>query len=184
MRKIVNIGTFAFLLFAISGLASAQKAGELVPVKTLDIDRYAGRWFEIAKYPNKFQKQCISGTTATYTKKPNGKIEVLNECTKADGTRSSAKAEGKIADKSNNAKLKVRFAPGFTSFLQFVWANYWVIDLGADYEYAVVGEPKRDYLWILSRKPEMNDAEYQAIVSRIREMGYDPQRLVKTPQKG
>lgn len=183
MGKIVNIGTFAFLLFAISGLATAQKPGELLAVKALDIDRYAGRWFEIAKYPNKFQKQCASDTTATYTNKTDGKIEVLNECTKADGTREAAKAEGKIADKSNNAKLKVRFAPGFLSFLPFVWANYWVIDLGPDYEYAVVGEPKREYLWILSRKPQMNDADYQGIVRQIQQMGYAPERLVRTRQK-
>lgn len=148
----------------------------------VELDRYLGKWYEIAKYPNKFQKQCVGNTTATYSRKQNGRLEVLNECLKKDGTMEAAKGEAKIADKQTNSKLKVRFAPGFISFLPFVWANYWVIDLAPDYSYAVIGEPGRDYFWILAREPEMDDATYQQILRRAESMGFSPGRVEKTPQ--
>lgn len=182
MKKIVNV---VFTMVGVIGFASVlygQKPAELKAVSSVSIDRYAGRWYEIAKYPNKFQKQCVGNVTATYTKKTNGKIEVLNECLKKDGTTDSAKGDAKIADKATNAKLKVRFAPGALSFLPFVWANYWIIDLDPNYQYAVIGEPDREYLWILSRKPEMNDAEYQRILRNVEAKGYAPARLQRTPQ--
>lgn len=181
MKKIVNI---AFVLTAFCGLASAQpsKQAPLQTVNSVEIPKYLGKWYEIARYPNKFQKQCVGNTTATYSQKPGGELEVLNECLRKDGTTDSAKADGKIADKTGNAKLKVRFAPGFLSFLPFVWADYWIIDLGSNYEYVVVGEPKREYLWILSRKPVLDDAVYQDIVRRVEAKGFVPTRLVKTPQ--
>ncbi len=182
MGKIVKIGFIAIAVFSLASMVSAQRSMELTAVRLVNLDLYAGRWYEIAKYPNKFQKQCYGNTTATYTVKKNQKLEVLNECLKQDGTTDTAKADGKIADKKSFAKLKVRFAPECLSFLPFVWANYWIIDLDPNYEYAVVGEPSRKYLWILSRTPEMNDAVYQDILWRIQKKGYVPNRLVKTLQ--
>ena len=171
-------------LFIFTDFSSAQSTAKpaLSAVNGIDLSRYAGRWYEIGKYPNRFQKQCVANTTANYTIKKNGRIEVLNECVKKDGTTVKAVGEAKIGDKSNNAKLKVRFAPGFTSFLPFVWANYWVIDIAPDYSYSVIGEPGRDYFWILSRSPEMNTATYQSILRRAETMGFDPNRVEKTPQ--
>ncbi len=171
-------------LFIFTDFSSAQSTAKpaLSAVNGIDLSRYAGRWYEIGKYPNRFQKQCVANTTANYTIKKNGRIEVLNECVKKDGTTVKAVGEAKIGDKSNNAKLKVRFAPGFTSFLPFVWANYWVIDIAPDYSYSVIGEPGRDYFWILSRSPEMNTATYQSILRRAEKMGFDPNRVEKTPQ--
>lgn len=176
-----------FALLLLFGVVSANGQGSprnepLRPVNGVDLNRYSGKWYEIAKYPNRFQRQCIANTTAQYTVKQNGRIEVLNSCTKKDGSTDSAKAEGKIGDKKNNAKLKVRFAPGFTSWLPFVWANYWVIDLAEDYSYAVVSEPGRDYFWILSRTPTMDEAKYQAVITRAEAMGFDAKRIVRTPQ--
>ncbi len=166
-----------------SGSVLAQsKAAKLKPVSGIDLKRYEGQWFEIAKYPNRFQKQCIANTTATYSLKKNGRIEVVNRCVKKDGTGETAVGEAKIADKSNNAKLKVRFAPGFTSFLPFVWGNYWVIDIADDYSYSVIGEPGRNYFWILARKPEMDAATYQSILRRAETMGFQPGRVEKTLQ--
>lgn len=101
---------------------------------------------------------------------------------KKDGTGETAVGEAKIADKSNNAKLKVRFAPGFTSFLPFVWGNYWVIDIADDYSYSVIGEPGRNYFWILARKPEMDAATYQSILRQAETMGFQPGRVEKTLQ--
>jgi apolipoprotein D and lipocalin family protein len=180
----MKILTGIFLLLVSNILAGAQ-ASRTQPVRTVpsvDLNRYSGKWYEITRYPNKFQKQCVGNTTATYTVKEKGKLEVLNECLKKDGLTDSAKAEGKVADKGSNAKLKVRFAPAFLSVFGFVWADYWIIDLGPDYDYAVVADPKREYLWILSRKSEMKESLYQDILRRVEKQGFDPGKLVKTRQ--
>lgn len=180
--KIPAASLSLLVMFFLAMAASAQKQAALPTVPSVDLDRYVGRWYEIAKYPNKFQKQCVANTTATYSKKSDGKLQVVNECLKSDGTTNSATGEAKIVKGSNNAKLKVRFAPGFLSFLSAVWGDYWIIDLGADYEYAVIGEPKREYLWILSRKPEMDDATYQRLQRKVESLGFVPSRLERTRQ--
>jgi apolipoprotein D and lipocalin family protein len=184
MKKLLEITVFASVaILCLTSALAAQKQADLPTVPSVDLERYTGRWFEIAKYPNKFQKQCVANTAATYAKKTNGRLEVVNECEKSDGTINRAVGEARINKGSNNTKLKVRFAPGFLSFLPAVWGDYWVIDLGPEYEYAVVGEPKREYLWILSRKPEMDEAVYQEISRRVEALGFDPTRLGKTRQK-
>ena len=164
---------------------AAAQAPITQPVRTVpsvDLNRYSGKWYEIARYPNKFQKQCVGNTIANYTVKQDGKLEVVNECLKKDGLVDSAKADAKVADKASNAKLKVRFAPGFLSVFDFVWADYWIIDLGTGYEYAVVADPKREYLWVLSREAEMSDSVYQEIMRRIEKQGFQPSKLIKTRQ--
>lgn len=170
------------IMTAAIAAAAQSKPGKLQAVPRVELDKYVGKWYEIAKYPNKFQKKCVGNTTATYTRKENGRIEVLNQCLMKDGMINSAKGEAKIDDKATNSKLKVRFAPGSLSFLPFVWANYWVIDLDKDYEYAVIGEPGRDYFWILSRKPELDEKTFQAILRRAETMGFDPANVERTPQ--
>ncbi|MBP6002541.1 MAG: lipocalin family protein [Pyrinomonadaceae bacterium] len=162
------------------GQKNANAALQSVP--SVDLTRYAGKWYEIGKYPNRFQKQCVANTVATYTVKPNGKIEVRNECLLKDGKTETAIGEAKVADKKTNSKLKVRFAPSALSFLPFVWANYWIIDLDPEYGYVAIGEPKRQYFWILSRKPSMNDAQYQNILRRAESMGFSPAKVEKTLQ--
>lgn len=176
----VVFSVFTFLL----GAAFAQKGDKpaLQTVQSVDLGRYVGKWYEIAKYPNRFQKKCVANTTANYTMKPNGKIEVRNECLLKNGTSEKAVGEAKIADKKTNAKLKVRFAPGALSFLPFVWGDYWIIDLDADYKYVAIGEPKRNYFWILSRTPTLDTATYQNILRRAEKMGFDPAKVEKSPQ--
>ena len=171
-------------IMAVSALVvRAQKPpNDLPTVAKVDLNRYAGKWYEIARYPNKFQEKCVGNTTATYTLKEKNKIEVINECLKKDGVADSAKGEAKIIDAATNAKLEVRFAPSFLSFIPQVWGDYWIIDLDDNYSYAAVGDPKRKYLWILSRTPEMDDATYQNILRRAEKMGFDPGKVVKTPQ--
>ncbi len=185
--KRLNFAVLIIVLMLFSKFVSAQQNNsisqtQVKSVASVDLKRYAGKWFEIARYPNKFQKDCVGNTTAEYTLKSADKIEVLNSCVVKNGTIEKAKGEGKIADKVSNAKLEVRFAPGFLSFLNAVWGDYWIIDLDSNYQYAAVGDPKREYLWILSRQPEMNDATYQNILRRIEVMGFNPGKLVKTPQ--
>lgn len=182
MKRLITI-SFTIILATLSFFAQSAKETPVKTVPSVDLNKYSGTWYEIAKYPNKFQKDCVGNTTATYTLKGDGKLEVLNRCLEKDGTTKAAKAAGKVNDKQTNAKLKVRFAPGFISFLPFVWANYWVIDLAEDYSYAVVATPDRDYFWILSRKDEMDDATYQQILRRAEAQGFVPGKVVKTPQK-
>lgn len=170
------------MITSLSAFAQSKKTVELATVPNVDLNRYQGKWYEIARYPNKFQNQCVGNTTATYTLKGEGKLEVFNQCLETDGKVSGARAAGKIADKATNAKLKVRFAPAFISFLSFVWADYWVIDLADDYSYAVVGTPGRDYFWILSREAEMKEPVYNDILRRAASKGFDPGRVIKTPQ--
>lgn len=171
-------------LFLIQGMFSTAPAQtrDLEAVPRVDLKRYAGKWYEIAKYPNRFQKQCVANTTADYTIKSNRRIEVSNQCVLKDGRIERAIGEAKTSDKKTNSKLKVRFAPAALSWLPFVWANYWIIDLDAEYTYAVIGEPKRDYFWILSRAATMDDATYQNILRRAEKMGFNPAKVEKTPQ--
>lgn len=180
----MNIILFLFLLLIMSAmnLFGQGKATELKTVSSVNIERYAGRWYEIAKYPNRFQKSCVGNTTADYVLKSNGRIEVTNQCMKKDGKVNRAVGEAKIVDKTTNAKLNVRFAPRLLSFLPFVWGDYWVIELADDYSYAVVsGGPSRDYFWILSRKPDLDDTLYQGILRRAEAMGFKPSRVERTP---
>lgn len=147
------------------------------PVATLDIQRYAGQWHEIAHLPMFFQRKCVDTITATYTPRPDGTIDVHNACRTKDG---SMEASDGIAKKvaGKPAALKVRFAPRWLSWLPLVWADYWVVDLDPDYQWAVVGGPSRKYMWVLSRSPSMNRALFQQILERARERQYPVDKLV------
>lgn len=182
VRFISILTILAFSAVAVVSVKAQKTPNELAAVPKVDLKRYAGKWFEIARYPNKFQEKCAGNTTATYTLKANNKIEVLNECLKKNGVTDRAKGNAKIIDKNTNAKLEVRFAPAFLSFIPAVWGDYWIIDLDDDYKYAAVGDPQRKYLWILSRTPELDDATYQNILRRVEKLGFNPGKLDKTPQ--
>jgi apolipoprotein D and lipocalin family protein len=152
---------------------------DLPPLETVaevDLNRYVGTWFEIANFPNRFQRGCTA-TTATYTLRSDGDIDVLNRCRQGtvDGELKSAQGRARVVDPATNAKLKV-------SFFRPFWGDYWIIDLDEDYQYAVVGHPDRDYLWILSRSPTMEDATYRSIVTGLKGGGYETSRLVRTLQ--
>ena len=151
-------------------------------VPSVDLDRYAGQWFEISRYPNFFQKGCAGNVTATYVRRADGKIDVINRCRKADGTTTEAKGLARLDDSKVTSKLKVRFAPAFISFLPFVWADYWVIGLSDDYSWALVGTPDRKYLWILARTATMSDEAYARAVGVAQANGFDTTRMVRTPQ--
>jgi apolipoprotein D and lipocalin family protein len=169
--------------YSLAGDNSSKPPLGVVP--SIDLNRYIGTWYEIARLPNRFQKKCTGDVTATYTLLNDGTIKVVNRCRTENGEMTEAEGKARRAsDDEPNSKLEVRFAPGWLSWLPFVWGNYWVIDLADDYSYAVVGEPDREYLWILSRTPRMDDAVYQRVLENIRNHGYDTEALVKTIQKG
>jgi apolipoprotein D and lipocalin family protein len=167
MRKILSLITLA-----ISSAAVAQKA-ELTTVPYVDVDKYLGKWYEIASFPQRFQKGC-NCTTAEYYLHPDGYIKVKNKCLK-DGKLKVATAKAKIKDTVTNAKLSVQFFWPFSG-------KYWIIDLADDYSYAVVGHPNREYLWILARSPKMDDQTYQGILNRVQQKGFDLSKLSSTNQ--
>lgn len=172
----LTLGALLLLLMTPGELASPESNSKpLRTVGNVNLNRYRGTWYEIARYPNRFQRDCASDTTAEYTLRKDGKVQVVNSCRQKDGKTKTARGTAKVADKKSNAKLRVTF------FWPF-YGDYWVIGLSPDYRYAIVGEPKRKYLWILSRTPEMDEVTYQAIIEQIREAGYDPDKLIKTPQ--
>lgn len=173
----------AVILIVASATLSAAEANPppLHTVVELDLKRYAGRWFEIARLPNRFQTSCAGEVTATYRLRPDGKIDVVNECSTDDGAVKSAKGQARIVD--GPMKLQVRFAPAWLSFLPMVWGDYWVMDLADDYSWAVVGEPAREFFWILAREPRLSEPEIQEIVKRAEEQGYDLSTMTRTRQR-
>ena len=148
----------------------------LETVAEVDLEKYAGTWYEIASFPQRFQKGCHC-TTATYTKSDKDYIIVENRCRKdsVNGKESYIKGKAFIDPGTGNAKLKVQFFWPFKG-------KYWIIDLADDYSYAVVGHPNRAYLWILSRTPKMDKNTYEEIVGRIKEKKFDISKLQKTVQ--
>ncbi|MBE2290787.1 MAG: lipocalin family protein [Chitinophagaceae bacterium] len=154
-----------------------MRSQPLPTVQQVDLSKYAGKWYEIASFPQRFQKGCHC-TTAEYTPTEKGYIIVENRCNKdsINGKESYIKGKAFIDDGTGNAKLKVQFFWPFRG-------KYWIIDLANDYSYAVVGHPNRDYLWILCRTPQMEKATYNAILDRIKANGFDVSRLQLTPQR-
>lgn len=170
------------LLMAQTTLSQDKPTQELNVVPSVDLQRYAGTWYEIARLPNSFQKDCAGEVTATYTL-DGDEIKVVNRCRKENGETLEATGRARLADKKGpNSKLEVRFAPAFLSWLPFVWGKYWIIDLSTDYSYAVIGEPDRKYLWILSRTKTLGESTLDGIFARIRQQGYDTDKLVMTKQ--
>ena len=164
-------------------LAGADAHPPLRVVDSLDLTRYAGKWYEVARLPNKFQTQCAGNVVARYVLREDGRIDVINACRKEDGSLSEVRGIArKAGDGKSQARLQVRFAPAVLSFLPMVWGDYWVIGLGPDYTWAVVGVPSREYLWILSRTPAMSGSSYERAIQIAKGSGFDVSRLAKTTQ--
>lgn len=163
---------FFSLLFLFAGLLFAQN-NEIKTVDYVDINKYAGLWYEIAKIPNKFQDHCIKGTTANYTVTESGEIKVVNSCVDEDGETDKAEGVARVVDKKTNSKLEV----SFFSILGWrpVWGDYWIIGLDENYQWAVIGTPSRKYGWILSRTPELNSEALDRIFSILKQNGYNPE---------
>ncbi len=172
MRWLAPLALVAVLL----GCQTASS--NLMVVEDVDLDRYLGRWYEIASFPQYFQRGCVA-TQAEYSRREDGRIRVENQCRDGslDGDVRRAEGVAWVAEGDpNNARLRVQF------FWPF-WGHYWIIELDPDYRWAVVGHPAREYLWILSRTPTLDEALYQRILTRIRAKGYDLAPLERTLQK-
>ena len=161
-------------ILAVFLLASCKQHKPLETVDYVDLKKYAGKWYEIASFPQRFQKGCHN-TMAEYQLTDKDYIKVINRCNKGSIKGELNKVEGKafVQKGSGNSKLKVQFFWPFRG-------KYWIIDLPDDYSYAVVGHPNREYLWILSRTPDMDEELYKEIISRVEKKGFDISKLEKT----
>jgi len=160
---------------AVGRMMVAKPRKPLATVPHVDVEKYLGRWYEIAHYPARFDRKRVANVMANYSQRSDGKIDVLNTCRREDGSVKKTKATAEIADPNTNAKLKVTFLWPFSG-------EYWILDLATDYSYAAVGEPTRRCLWILSRTPQMDEQTYISIAGRLRQLGFDPARLKRCPQ--
>lgn len=167
-------------------LASLAAAAQEAPLPTLDLNAYMGRWHQLALYPNRFQAQCLDSTTATYSLRPDGGVTVLNRCRTKDGwdategvarPREGAQVrEGVLAP----ASLEVSFLPAALRWLGVGWGKYDVVhlSLGAPQSgWALVSEPTKQYLWVLSRTPQLDEAQWAAVTAELQRLGFDLQRL-------
>ena len=170
MRFVMAILAAALLSACASQPVYRRAEAPLAAVPTVDPDRYLGRWFEIARYPNSFQKEC-EAVTATYSRRDDGLIKVVNACGAIEGSLGrEAVGRAKIVDLQSNAKLKVSFFGPF-------WGDYWIIDLKDDYSRAIVGEPSGRYLWVLARDPAISEAERADIITTLGGLGYPAEPL-------
>ena len=170
----------AFSASASSGpLPASLPAGTPnAPVDDLDLERYTGRWHEVARLPMFFQRKCKAETTATYTARPDGTIHVQNACRTDDGHLS---VDGTARRTAGGSALEVSFAPAWLGWLPVVWADYWVVDLDPEYQWAVVGGPKQGALWILAREPSLEPALLERLLQRAEARGYRVDTLVVDP---
>jgi len=172
------------LIFIGASQVGAQQADQTVKtIAALDVPRYLGTWYEIAKFPNWFQKKCVGNTKAVYTAKPDGNLRVLNSCKTANGETSEAEGAARQIGAKDSPRLEVRFAPEWLSFLPLVWGDYWVIDLDPQYQVVAVSDPRREYLWVLSRTPQLDPKVYEDLLLRLKQQQFDVRKLELTSQK-
>lgn len=171
----------AALMMLMLGCANSMaKNPPLNTVDYVDLDRYLGKWYEIARFDQRFQKGCTA-TEAIYSKRKDGDIKVLNRCrlNSPDGKLKEAVGRAWVKDKETNAKLKVQFFLRSVK-IPFFAGKYWILDLDEDYQNVIVGDPSRKYLWILSRNKKMDDGLYQELVDKANDMHFDTAKLLKT----
>ena len=175
MQKLLSVLILSVVLIFCSAKTNSQVIDKTT-VKELDLNRYMGTWYEIARFPHSFEKNLV-GVTATYSLRNNGKIRVLNEGYKKrlNGKRSKAVGKAKIPDKNEPGKLKVSF---FWNF----YADYYVLELDENYQYAMIGSSGDKYFWILCRTPQMDTKTYEMLLEKARQRGYNLKKLIKVPQ--
>lgn len=171
---------FVLMVFLVAACSSPPVNRDLTkPLTTVafvDLEKYQGRWYEIARFPNRFEKNC-EGVTADYARREDGLISVVNTCRKGapDGEIKTANGRARVANQETNAKLEVSFFGPF-------WGDYWIIDLDEDYSLSLVGEPSGRYLWILSRTPKVEETKLQGAIAKLDDLGYNTDALYFTKQ--
>jgi apolipoprotein D and lipocalin family protein len=177
-RFLAIILSFGLLLSCSQANAAPDPSSDNNPLQTVshvDLPRYMGTWYEIGRTYNRFEAHCTGDVKVYYELLPDGRMGLKNECQLRDGKKDTAHGRANIVDTVSKAKLRVTF------FWPF-YADYWIIDLDPDYRYAVVGEPDRKYLWIISRTPQLDPQTYDTILRHIAAAGYDISKVMKTNQ--
>jgi apolipoprotein D and lipocalin family protein len=180
MMKTKKILLSALLLAPLSFLGCESYRNSdtaLGVVEDVDLERYQGLWHEVARFPTRFQSDC-ERSTALYELQEDQSLKVTNTCIQASGETRQIEGKAYLKDESEPAKFRVRFDPFPARLFP---GNYWVIELGPDYEYAVVSEPKGRYLWILSRTPQPDELLVQDLVKRLQDKGFETERLIFAP---
>ena len=173
-RLATSLAVLTLVVFTgLIGCTSVPPA-PLPTVASVELPRYMGSWYEIAKLPNRFQASCASDTVATYRVKDEG-VEVINRCRHADGSVDSIQGRAKVVPGSGGSRLRV-------SFFWPIYGDYWVLALDPDYQAALIGEPSRQYAWILSRSTSLDEGRLQALLARAQALGFDRAAFVRTPQ--
>lgn len=175
MNKLILLFMFSIVQFSWSQ--------EAVTTRFVDLNRYLGKWYEIASIPQSFQRKCVSDTTAEYSKDEKGEVNVYNSCLDKDGQVVGAKGHAKVVDTNSNAKLKVTFLK-LGGWIFVPGGNYWVLELDSNYKWAVVGEPNQKNGWILSRTPSLPLATLKMLAEKIEAQGYDSCLFITTRQNG
>jgi apolipoprotein D and lipocalin family protein len=175
VRRVIRAGLMVAIVAVTSSLPAAQ--APLDSIEGLNLARYMGRWYEIAKYPNVFQRKCVADTTADYLFRLDGSVQVTNRCRIADDSIIQAVGKARSAGGIGSSRLEVTFVPSWLRWLPLVWADYWVVDLDEQYMLAAVSEPERDYLWILSRTPQVPGTKLKPLLARLENNGFELSRL-------
>ena len=177
-------GLIFLLLLLMHSPAVAQDDTEMKEpdtVEKVDLQKYVGTWYEISRMPNRFQDQCVKNVTATYTLKEDGQLDVINRCVEEDGSIDEAQGIAQVVDKETFSKLEVSFVSFFG--IRPFWGDYWILGLDDNYNYVVIGDPSREYGWILSRDQEMTEKELETCFDILRKQGYNPEDFKMTLQE-
>lgn len=182
-NRVLRMTLLTWCVAALVGAGGVRAADPLPVVDSIDFARYAGRWYEIARLPNFFQRNCAADVFAEYSLREDGRIRVYNRCRRENGAIDDVDGVAQpVDDRGPNSRLEVSFLPRWLRWIPFTWGDYWVIELGADYDYAVVGTPSRGYLWILARAPKLDDALIDGILQRVAKLGFDAGAVQRTVQ--
>lgn len=184
LALLLGLAAAATTMIASPEDAMAQNAPGSEPetVERVDLERYMGLWYEFARLPNDFQSQCAGNVTAEYTLRDDGKVDVVNRCRTEDGSIDEAEGVARVVDEETNAKLEVSFVQllGFSLF----WGDYWILGLGEDYAWSVVGHPDREYGWLLVRDPDVSEDVADEMFFILESRGYRHDDFMLTPQDG
>lgn len=177
MRLPLATAATALLAVAFSAPAAAQ---DIVTVEKVDMARYAGTWYEIARLPNKLQAECAGDVSTTFRLRGMRTFDIETRCRRDDGSEEIDIGIARVQDPATNAKMEWRFLPLALAWWPFAWTDYWIVDLAPDYSWAVAAVPTREALWVLSRKPELDATTYERLVAKARAMGFETGKLIRT----
>ena len=169
--KITLLGLFVAGLLSSSTAFAEPKS--LVAAEKVELDKYLGVWYEVARKPMYFERKCIYDITATYTLNENGNIVVDNKCYDSQGNLQRSVGEAFISNAPFNSKLSVSFLPEGVRWIPVGRGDYWILKLDDDYQTVLVGEPKRKYLWILSRTPQLKKEQIHEYLNYAKSQGYN-----------